>query len=247
MPYCAQAAAVLFLGALVCAAPAVAQSSSEPPADEPQHVISARELGIPESARSNYAKSREELLERKDPECALTHLRKAIAAYPGYYEAHYLAGVALLELKQHQEAESALRKAVSLSAERFAPPLVALAAFYSDQQRFAEAEPLAAQAVELDDSAWYAHYELARARFALGRTAEALPAARAVAVEKPDYSRGRLLLALIHAERREYSDALQHLDACLRLNPLPSDHARLQSLREEWLRADDVHAAATAP
>ena len=165
----------LGVGALagVCVLPAWGQAPHTPDTAPRQGTISVRDLAIPGPARESYARSRRELIEEKNPEAAVTHLRKAIKQYPPYYEAYYLLGVALLELKQPEEAEAALERSVSLSAERFAPPLVALATLYCDQRRCAEAEPLATQAIELDDSLWYARYELARARFSLGRAREA--------------------------------------------------------------------------
>jgi tetratricopeptide (TPR) repeat protein len=225
--------------------PVCAQSPPDTAAAEARGKISVRELAIPESALKNYAKSRREIVEEKEPECAIGHLRKAIDIYPEYYEAWFLLGVAHMELKQLDEAESALRKSVSLSSEQFAQPLIALATLYSNQERYAQAAPLAKQAVELDDSLWYAHYELARARFKLGSHAAALPSARVVAREQPQYAKGRLLLALIHAQMQQYDRALPHLDAYLRLDPLAPDHARMTSLRAQIVRAaDTMHTAA---
>lgn len=234
----------------VCALPLKAQAPLAE-ATRPRAAISARELSIPESARRNYDRSRIALLEKKDPEAAVTHLRKAIHDYSDYYEAWYLLGVAFIMQKQPDEAEAALRKSAAMSAEQFAPPLLALASLYSDAHRYAEAEPLAAQAIELDDSLWYAHYELARARFRLGRAPVALSSARIVVRERPDYPRGRLLLALIQAQRNRYHDALTHLDAYLLLAPDAPDRPHLLRLQGELTRAADalhtVSAATSAP
>ncbi|MGH9860272.1 MAG: tetratricopeptide repeat protein [Candidatus Acidiferrales bacterium] len=216
-------------------------------ATRPRAAISVRELSIPESARRSYDRSRTELLETMDSEAALSHLRKAIADYPDYYEAWYLLGVAYIMQKESGEAEAALRKSMAMSAERFAPPLLALASLYSDARRYGEAEPLAAQALALDDSLWYTHYELARARFRLGRAAEALPSARVVARKRPGYARGRLLLALIQAQLNRYQDALTHLDAYLLLAPNAPDRPHLLRLQAELTRAADAaHTASVA-
>jgi len=222
---------------LLCAPVVCAQAPREAAEAEPRGRISVRELSIPESARKNYARSREELIEKQQPECAIGHLRKAIDEFPDYYEAWYLLGVAHITLGQPEQAEAALRKSVSLSAERFPQPFIALATMFADRGRFAEAEPLAAQAVELDDSAWYAHYELARARLGLNRPDEALASARLVVREQPDYARGRLLLAMTHARRREFGEAQVHLDTYLRLEPEGPARARMLALRDEMARA----------
>lgn len=245
MPCCCVVACGISVLAGVCALPLRAQ---EPLAEatRPRATISVRELSIPESARRNYDRSRTELLEKKDSEFALTHLRKAIDDYPDYYEAWYLLGVAFLMQKESGEAEAALRKSVAMSAERFAPPLLALASLYSDARRYRDAEPLAVQAIELDDSLWYAHYELARARFRLGRAAEALPSARVVARERPGYARGRLLLALVQAQLNRYEDALTHLDAYLLLAPHAPNRAHMLRLHAELTRAADAAHTASA-
>lgn len=240
------------LGACVCfclcALPVCAQAPRDASApQEARGKISARELAIPESARKNYAKSREELIEKQEPECAIGHLRKAIAEFPDYYEAYYLLGVAHITLNQHEKAETALRTSLSLSAERMPQSFVALATLYSNQGRFADAEPMAAQALELDDAAWYAHYELARARLGLKRPADALAPAHLVVREQPDYPRGRLILALIHSQLQQYDRALPHLDAFLRLDPAAPDHARMTALRAQVARAaETMHTAAAS-
>lgn len=241
----------LGVGALAgaIALPVCAQAPADP-AQQPA-TISVRELRIPETARQHYAESRVNLIAGRDPGSAVTHLRQAIEEYPDYYEAYSLLGVAHMMLKEPDEAEAALRTAVAMSAEQFAPALISLATLYSDQKRFAEAEPLAAQAVELDDSVWYAHYELARARLALGRAEEALSSGRIVAREQPEYARGRLLLGLVLAQLGRYEPALEHLDAYLRLAPEAHDRPRIARLRAEISRAVDsahtVAATATSP
>lgn len=233
---------------LACALPLCAQAPRTGATAGAHGKISVRELAIPESALKNYAKSREELIEKQEPECAIGHLRQAIRDFPDYYEAYYLLGVAHMALNQLEQAEAALRKSLVLSAERFPQAFVGLATLYSNLGRFADAEPMAMQAVALDDSAWYAHYELARARLGLTRPSEALAPARLVVREQPEYAKGRLLLALVHTQLQQYAHALPHLDAYLRLNPVASDHRRMAMLREQIARAaETMHTAASRP
>lgn len=233
---------------LACALPVRAQAPRAGATAGAHGKISARELAIPWSARKNYVKSREELLAKQEPECAIGHLRKAIRDFPDYYEAYYLLGVAHMALNQMEQAETALRKSLALSAERFPQAFVGLATLYSNLGRFAEAEPMATQAVELDESAWYAHYELARARLGLTRPSEALAPARLVVREQPEYAKGRLLLALVHTQLQQYDLALPHFDAFLRLDPAAPDHARMTALRSQVARAaETMHTAASRP
>jgi len=60
-----------------------------------------------------------------------------------------------------------------------------LASLFSKGQKFAEAEPLARKAVELNTNSWEANSELARALVGLGRAAEAETSALAASKLRP--------------------------------------------------------------
>src|SRR5260370_8076460 len=80
-----------------------------------------------------------------------------------------------VRLKHIPSAEKALRKSIELSAAKYAPPLMLLSMLLNDQNRFADAEPVARQAIAAEPNTWRGHYELARALFSQRHVAAAEP------------------------------------------------------------------------
>jgi Flp pilus assembly protein TadD len=82
---------------------------------------------------------------------------------------------------------------------------IALASLLSDGERFAEAEPLARRALELDRGSWQANAELARALIGLHRDADAEAPASTAAKEQPGNPNLRLILANVHMNAQNYT------------------------------------------
>lgn len=181
--------------------------------------VSARELAIPAEARAEYGKAEEQLREKKDAGRAVSHLKNAVKAYPEYYEAHQLLGVAYMEQKKPKEAEEAFRASIAASKENYGPAYVGLASLLSDTQKFAEAEALARRAVELDEKQWQGHYEVARASLGLGRAEQAEASTQRAVALNVEFARGYLLLAKIHQALKNYPAMLADVDEFLRREP----------------------------
>jgi tetratricopeptide (TPR) repeat protein len=128
-----------------------------------------------------------------------------------------------------------LRTSIAMSERGYADALFLLAAVYSAQKRFAEAEPLAREAVTLDPRSWQAHYELAGALHGLdlGTAAEA-SAVEAMRLD-PGNLKSVLLLANIHLRMRNYAALLKDLDQYLELAPEGRDAAQARQMREQVL------------
>jgi tetratricopeptide (TPR) repeat protein len=77
-----------------------------------------RELKIPDRARQAFDKGLERL-EKFDAVGGRTQFARAIAAFPGYYEAYYHLGVAELRLGDDKKAAEAFQKAIDLSGGRY--------------------------------------------------------------------------------------------------------------------------------
>ncbi len=191
-------------------------ATAEPDGSVP---VSARELAIPAEAREEYGKAEAQLREKKDVGRAVSHLKNAVKAYPEYYEAHQLLGVAYMEQKKQKEAEEAFRASIAASKENYGPAYVGLASLLCDMQKFAEAEPLARRAVELDEKQWQGHYEAARASLGLGRAEQAEASAKRAVEINAEFARGYLLLAKIHQALKEYAAMLADVDEFLRREP----------------------------
>lgn len=198
--------------------------------------VSARELSIPPKARIAL---REGIgLLKTDLPRAMAYLQRAIILFPDYYEAHYAVGIANLMRHRPSDAEEAFRRSIALSQYRYARPLMALGAVLCDQQRFAEAESVVREGLEVDDTPWIGHLLLARALFGLHRWDEAEETAQAAILRQPDVSDAYLLLAHIHLRQNNGAAVVQDLDRFLRLEPAGDLSAQAREWREELWRHD---------
>ena len=106
--------------------------------------VSTHQLTAPDKAREAYIKGVKLLTAAKpDYKRALVLLEKAVSEFPTYYEAYAEMGIAYYHLGQPADAEQALRKSMSLSSNQYPDAVFLLAEMLDDQNRFAEAEPVA--------------------------------------------------------------------------------------------------------
>ena len=124
--------------------------------------VSARELSIPRNAHQDMEKGLAKLNGKSDYAGSIKDFEHAVQEYPDYHEAYAQMGVAYLHLKNNASSEQALRKSLELSQNRDVDALIWLATLYSNTDRFADAEPLARKAVELNPNSWQANSELAQ-------------------------------------------------------------------------------------
>lgn len=196
-------------------------------------LVSKRELLIPHKAHDAMKKGVELLYGKSDYLGSIKQFERAIHEYPDYYEAYTQMGVAYMNLNDLANSERALRKALDLSDQHDQSALYWLASLFSNGQKFAEAEPLARKAVELDANSWQANSELARALIGLGRAAEAETSARAAIKLRPENANLHLLLANIHLELQNKPALLDDLDAYLKLAPTGPFAAQARQQRDE--------------
>src|SRR4029077_12646204 len=147
-------------------------------------------------------------------------------------------------------AEQALRKAAQLSREQDAGVLSWLATLLNDTQHFADAEPIARKAIELDSSSWQANAELARSLLGLIRPAEAEKSALAASKLQPENALIYLGLANVHSPLEHTSALLEDLTNYLRLAPTGpvADKAREQQKQlQDKLQDSRQTSLASAP
>jgi Tfp pilus assembly protein PilF len=211
--------------------------------------VSKRELSIPHNAHDAMQKGLALLNGKSDYQGSVKQFQRAVQEYPDYYEAYTEMGVAYLRSGDTAKAEVSLRKAVDLSEQHYGDALSWLAVLLSNNEKFADAEPLARKAVELDANSWQANTELARALDGLGHASEAETSAVAAIKLRPDNPNLHLLLANIHAQLGNEPALLEDLDAYLKLAPSGqfADQARKQ--RDEVQKdLQNAHASpATTP
>jgi len=199
--------------------------------------VSVRELSIPHKAREDMEKGMALLYGKSDYQGSVKAFEKAIQEYPDYYEAYAEIGVAYMKLADAANAEKALRKAMEVSHEQYAGAYIGLAELFLSGRRFADAEPLARKAVELDSNSWQAQSELARALVELHRPSEAETSAVAAIKLKPDNATLYLVLANIHIQLQNHPALLDDLNHYLKLAPDGPFAEQARRQRDELQRA----------
>jgi tetratricopeptide (TPR) repeat protein len=195
--------------------------------------VSVRELSMPQKARDAMSKGISLLYDKSDYAGSIKQFERAIQAYPNFYEAYAQMGVAYMKMKDTARSEQALRKSLDLSENRYPDALFILAALFSNEKRYADAEPLARKAVELDANSWHAQSELAQALIGLKRPEEAEKYAQAAVKLQPDNALLRLLLADIHIALGNDPALLDDFNAYLKLAPNGSFAERVRQHRDE--------------
>lgn len=213
------------------------RKSSQDDAAGPAETISAHQLTVPLKAREAFGKGLELLNSQQDYSAAVRRFEAAVQACPSYYEAYAELGVAEYYAGDATAAEQALRKSIELSSGEYPYAISNLAELLNNTKRFADAEPLARQAVALDDSSSRAYFELARAQAGLNRPADAAGSAVKSRDLEPDYPLVYIVLADIHLALRDYPAVVQDAGAYLNLVPDGPTSDQVRKTREQVERA----------
>lgn len=224
----------------------VRQPAEGPVATGPSEPISAHQLSVPTNARESFENGLTLMNSKKDYPGALTQFESAVHAYPSYYEAYAEIGITHYYLGDVPAAEEALRKSIDLSSGKYSYAIVDLAEVFNNTGRFAEAEPIARQAVAVDDSSWRGYFELSRAQFGLKRPADAEASAAKARDLKPDYPLVYLTLTNIHLALRNYPSVLQDIDGYLKLVPDSPTSDQVRKTRAQVARALEKTQAQSA-
>jgi Flp pilus assembly protein TadD len=181
--------------------------------------VSVRELSIPRKAHDSMEKGLALLYGKSNYQGSLKEFQKAIQQYPDYYEAYAQMGVAYLRLGDKMNSEKSFRQSIDMSHEHYADAYYMLADLFSADHRFAEAEPLARKAVDIDSTSWEANSELARALLGLDRPKDAETNAIAAVKLNPNGAPLYLLLADVHIRLANQAALLDDLNHYLKLAP----------------------------
>jgi Carboxypeptidase regulatory-like domain/Tetratricopeptide repeat len=181
--------------------------------------VSTRELSIPRKARDDMGKGLALMNGKSDYQGSIKDFQRAIQEYQDYHEAYAQMGVAYLHLGNNASSEQALRKSLELSQNKDVDALFWLATLMSDASRFADAEILAREAVELNPNSWQSNSQLARALLGLNRLEEAEKSAQAAVKLRPDNPVLYLIQANIHEQLQDDAALLDDLNNYLKLAP----------------------------
>jgi predicted Zn-dependent protease len=224
----------------------VRQPAEGTAATGPAEAVSAHQLTVPSSARESFENGLTLMNSKKDYPGALAQFEYAVRVYPSYYEAYAEIGITNYYLGDVPAAEAALRKSIDLSSGKYSYAILDLAEVFNNTARFAEAEPVARQAIAVDDSSWRGYFELARAQFGLKRPADAEQSAAKARDLKPDYPLVYLTLTNIHLALRNYASVLQDIDAYLKLVPDSPTSDQVRKTRQQVERALEKTQAQSA-
>ena len=135
--------------------------------------VSVRDLSIPQKAREAMNKGMVLLHQKSDYPGSIKEFERAIKIFPNYYEAYAQIGYAYIASKDPAHAEEALRQSIVVSQEHYPDAFFLLAALFSSQKRFDDAEPLARKAVNLAPDSWHAQSEMAQSLLGQDRPEDA--------------------------------------------------------------------------
>lgn len=200
----------------------------------------AHQLRIPQKAHDAFDKGMAKADSKADYLGAIEEFQRAIKNYPDYYESYAEMGLAHVRLKDFASAEKDLRKSIELSSAKYAPPLMLLSMLLNDQNRSADAELVAHQAIAAEPRTWRGHYELGRALFSQQHVAEAEAAASTARDLKPENPDVYLLLSEIHRSTHNAPALLQDVDTYLKLAPQGPAAPQVRKLREQLVKYMDA-------
>ena len=206
-------------------------SSSGPARGANPYAVSLRELKIPLKAQNEFGRGLD-LMAKGDFAGSIAHLSKAAAVFPDYYEAVYHIGVAELRLNHQDKAMEAFQKSINLSGGHYASPQFAYGLILCNQGKPAEAERLIRRGLEIDENSAEGHLFLGIALLDQNRLEEAEKSLREALLRKPQYADVYLVLADVHAKRRDYQAQVQDLDIYLKLVPSAAGSDYVRKVRE---------------
>jgi Flp pilus assembly protein TadD len=196
-------------------------------------MVSVHELALPQKARDALRDGRKKLYVSGDAPGSVADFQKAIQAAPECYEAYYDLGIAYWQLKQIEEAETALRKSGELSANKYGHADMALGMILADQQKFSEAEKSLLLSVQAEPASWMGQFQLGRVYYSENRLTEAEKPLERARELKPDAPGIHRLLAMVHLRLHNSAAALEDLNACIKLDPDSAAGLRAKKMRDQ--------------
>ncbi len=195
--------------------------------------VSAHELSMPAKARDLMSVGKKKLYTDKNAQGALEDFQSAIAAAPGYYEAHYQIGMAYISLGKRDDAETSFRRSIELSSDKYCEAEVGLGTLMLDRRDFAQGEKTVRRGVELNPDYWLGQYELGRALLNQDKIAEALKSADQAKSLAPSAAIVYRLLSNIHLRQQNYPALLADIDSYIKLDPDSAAGIRAKQLRAQ--------------
>ncbi len=138
--------------------------------------------------------------------------------YSEFFEAEFLLGTALMDLREWLKAETALARALEIKPDS-AVALLALGEVYWRQKRYDDAERSLLDGLKLDDKNWHGHFTLGRLYWDKGEVMKAAPPIGHTLQLKPDFAEAHLLAGNILLRLNQQQRAVVEYQEYLRLAP----------------------------
>lgn len=177
-------------------------------------VIDAR---VPGPAREAFNSGRTALTKKSYRE-AVGHFERAVFAFTNFFEAQLLLGIAFMDLKEWDNAEKALLRAVEIKPDNGSAKIY-LGEVYWRQKRYSDAEPTLREGLKLDEKSWHGHFTLGRLYWDMGEVAKAGGPIGMTLQLKPELAEAHLLAGNILLRVNQRERALIEYKEYLRLAP----------------------------
>ena len=203
--------------------PAAASARPITPSPQPVKTVSVNDLLVPPKALKELQLS-DKARKSGDIRTSNVHLEKAVHIYPDFFVAHFDLGTNHLHLREFDQALTEYQRAMAIDPNlALGHHGVSVGLFFL--HRYAEAEPAARQALEIDPDSIEYRYMLARTIVAQGHlTREAVDLLHQTAQKYPSAS---LVLAQVEFDVGKIDDAAEELAVYLKA-PEPQNKANAE-------------------
>jgi tetratricopeptide (TPR) repeat protein len=188
-------------------------------------VIDAR---VPAPAREAFNSGRGALTKKNYRE-AVGHFERAVFAYTNFFEAQLLLGIAYMDLKEWDNAEKALARAVEIKPDN-GNAKIYLGEVYWRQKRHSDAEQTLLEGLKLDEKSWHGHFTLGRMYWDMGEVTKAGGPIGKTLQLRPELAEAHLLAGNILLRVNQRERALIEYREYLRLAPKGEFVAQVQEL-----------------
>jgi len=204
--------------------------------------VSVAEYKVPQKARDAFHKA-EAALSKNKPEETAKFLAKALEIYPDYAPALTLRGVLALDRSDSNTAMNDFDKAIHCDPG-FALAYTAMTAALNQLNKFDDALRSAERAITLAPRSWQSYFEMAKAYVGKADYPHALQQlTKAQSLNPKEYAPIHLVRAHVMLATRDYSSAMNELQAFLTLAPQDPNSASARSALEKVRAAVAASAA----
>ncbi len=185
---------------------------------EAAHQVSAKALAIPDRARREYDEA-QKCLARRDVQCAVDRLDRAVEIAPKYSAAWNNLGTIAYQTQRYTDAERSFRLALEADSDAY-EPLVNLGGVLINLRNFDEAWKYNVHAVLRRPGDALAHSQLGMTYLALGKLDLAEKhLLEAIRLDAGHFSNPQLVLAEVYVRKGDKAAAEKQVDAFRRQHP----------------------------